>query len=60
MKPFKCPGCGATTWGALKYCPKCGEGLTRECPQCGGTWRYTYGEDYKFCPRCGAMAARPG
>jgi len=51
---FKCPGCGETTWGALKHCPKCGEPLTRQCPECGGTWRYIYEDDYKFCPSCGA------
>ena len=51
---FRCPGCGETTWGALKHCPKCGEPLTRQCPECGGTWRYIYEDDYKFCPACGA------
>ena len=55
---FKCPGCGETTWGALKYCPKCGEPLTRQCPECGGTWRYIYEDDYTFCPGCGARVER--
>ncbi|MBI4240407.1 MAG: zinc ribbon domain-containing protein [Candidatus Rokubacteria bacterium] len=58
MGAFKCPGCGETTWGALKYCPKCGEPLTRQCPECGGTWRYIYEDDYTFCPGCGARVER--
>ncbi|MEK7329286.1 MAG: hypothetical protein AAB113_00645 [Candidatus Eisenbacteria bacterium] len=56
---FKCPNCGATTWGALKCCPKCGEALTRRCPDCGVTWRYIYDGDYQYCPACGARAASP-
>lgn len=56
---FKCPECGATTWGALKHCPKCGAALTRRCPDCGGTWRYIYDQDYQYCPACGARAASP-
>lgn len=58
MGPFKCPGCGATTWGDLKYCPKCGEPLIRTCPECGGTWRYIFDDDYRYCPSCGAKVAR--
>ncbi len=57
---FKCPGCGETTWGALKHCPKCGEPLTRQCPECGGTWRYIYEDDYRFCPACGARVEKTG
>ena len=51
---FKCPGCGETTWGALKHCPKCRESLDRQCSECGKTWRYVYEDDYRFCPSCGA------
>ena len=51
---FKCPGCGETTWGALKHCPKCGEPLDRQCPGCGKAWRYFYEDDYRFCSSCGA------
>ena len=50
---FKCPTCGETIWGALAYCPKCGEPLNRKCPGCGGTWRYIYTDDYEFCPSYG-------
>jgi len=56
---FKCPKCGAATWGALKHCPKCGEALDRHCPDCGETWRYIYDGDYQYCPACGAGAAAP-
>ncbi|MFN3476577.1 MAG: double zinc ribbon domain-containing protein [Candidatus Methylomirabilales bacterium] len=59
MGAFKCPGCGTTTLGNLKCCPKCGEPLTRTCPDCGGTWRYIYDDDYQYCPSCGAHVTRP-
>jgi len=58
MGAFKCPGCGATTWGALRHCPKCGELLIRQCPGCGATWRYIYDGHYAFCPACGARVER--
>ncbi|MDP2168694.1 MAG: zinc ribbon domain-containing protein [Thermodesulfovibrionales bacterium] len=48
---FKCPDCGATTWGDLKHCPNCGHSLTVVCPVCGRIWRFTY--EYKYCPNCG-------
>ena len=50
--PFRCPRCGAATWGELGNCPQCGQPLNIECPECGGRWRYIY--DYKYCPSCGA------
>ena len=52
---FKCPKCGTTTWGFLKFCPECGESLNRECPKCGATWRYFY--EYPYCPECGAKTS---
>ena len=54
--PFKCPRCGATTWGALDYCSECGQCLYTECPKCGKQWRYMY--DRAFCPACGARVER--
>jgi len=54
---FKCPKCGTTTWGNLKYCPNCGEPFTITCPECGYRWRYMY--EYKFCPSCGVKMTRP-
>jgi len=50
---FKCPKCGATTWGHLKCCPNCGQSLNIICPECGHSWRYIYASDYKCCPNCG-------
>ena len=38
---FKCPRCGATTWGALDYCSECGMYLYKECPKCGKPMKYT-------------------
>ncbi len=49
--PFRCPRCGATTWGNLKHCLECGQALDEECEYCGVTWRYFY--DYAYCPECG-------
>lgn len=60
MGSFQCPGCGETTWGALRHCPKCGEGLTRKCPTCGVTWRYIYDKDYRYCPSCGSSVLKTG
>jgi len=51
---FKCPKCGATTWGYLKHCPNYGESLTIVCSECGYEWRYMY--EYKSC---GAKTSRP-
>ena len=48
---FKCPNCGETTWGNLKFCQECGQKLDRECSKCGATWRYFY--EYPYCPECG-------
>ncbi len=48
---FKCPKCGATTWGDLKHCANCGQPLTIVCPGCAYSWRYMY--EYKYCPYCG-------
>lgn len=53
---FKCPKCGATTWGALDRCPECSEPLNIECPECGGTWRYIH--NYHYCPSCGTKVAK--
>ena len=52
---FRCPTCGETTWGNLKFCPGCGESLSKECPKCGVTWRYFY--NYTYCPECGAKTS---
>lgn len=52
---FKCPRCGATTWGALNNCSECGEPLNVECPECGETWRYIHERSY--CPSCGTKVA---
>lgn len=54
--PFRCPKCGSVTWGQLQHCPECGESLTVECSECGGTWRYIY--DYTYCPSCGAKVGK--
>lgn len=53
---FKCPKCGAASWGDNNNCPECGEPLTIECPKCEGTWRYIY--NYSYCPSCGTKVAR--
>ncbi len=53
MKAFKCPGCSATTWGNLKFCPQCGESLDITCDGCGYTLRYIVAADLNFCPKCG-------
>jgi len=50
---FKCPKCGITTWGNLKYCSNCGQSLNIKCPECGWGCRYMYAADYKCCPDCG-------
>lgn len=49
--PFRCPRCGAVTWGQLQYCKECGMYLNIECTGCDAYWRYYY--DYKYCPSCG-------
>ena len=49
---FRCPRCGAVTWGDLNYCQECGQYLWIECSGCGATWRYYY--EYPYCPSCGA------
>jgi hypothetical protein len=53
---FKCPKCGITTWGNLKFCPNCGEALTIKCPECKYEWRYIC--EYKYCPSCGTKVNR--
>ncbi|RPI70208.1 MAG: hypothetical protein EHM45_25145 [Desulfobacteraceae bacterium] len=53
-RSFKCPKCGAATWGQLKCCPHCGQSLLIACPDCGKSWRYMYADEYVFCPDCGA------
>jgi predicted amidophosphoribosyltransferase len=57
---FKCPKCGATTWGQLKCCPQCGQSLNITCPDCGKSWRYIYAGEYKCCPNCGAKMSKEG
>ena len=54
--PFKCPRCGATTWGDLNFCQACGQDLYVECPGCGATWRFMY--EYPYCPSCGAKTGQ--
>ncbi len=54
--PFRCPRCGAPTWGDLNYCEQCGQALNVECPSCGATWRYMY--EYPYCPSCGAKTGQ--
>ncbi|MCF7888875.1 MAG: zinc ribbon domain-containing protein [Victivallales bacterium] len=53
MQAFKCPNCGISTWGNLKYCPECGQSLEKKCIDCGYSVRHMYGDKYKFCPKCG-------
>jgi rRNA maturation endonuclease Nob1 len=53
MKAFKCPSCSTTTWGNLKFCPKCGESLDIICDGCGYTLRYMMAAEVNFCPKCG-------
>ena len=48
---FKCPRCGAATWGDLIFCMECGQPLINACPECGTTWRYMF--ERAFCPNCG-------
>jgi len=55
---FKCPKCGTTTWGNLKYCSNCGQSLNIACPECGWSCRYMYADDYKCCPNCGAKMSK--
>jgi len=50
---FKCPYCGITTWGQLRYCPNCGKSLNITCQKCGWSCRYIYAVDYRCCPNCG-------
>lgn len=54
---FKCPRCGAATWGNLKFCQECGQYLNVECPGCGATWRYIHERSY--CPSCGTKVGKP-
>ena len=54
--PFRCPRCGAPTWGELNFCQQCGQDLDFKCPQCGATWRYMY--EYPYCPNCGAKTGQ--
>ena len=53
---FRCPRCGATTWGDLNFCQECGQDLYIECPGCGATWRFMY--EYPYCPGCGAKTGQ--
>jgi len=50
---FKCPNCSTSTWGDLKFCPKCGESLNITCDGCGYTLRYIMAAAMNFCPKCG-------
>jgi rRNA maturation endonuclease Nob1 len=65
-KAFKCPGCDTSTWGYLKFCPKCGTALDVTCEECGHSVRYFKAENLNFCPKCGgkmnskAKAQTPG
>jgi rRNA maturation endonuclease Nob1 len=53
MNAFKCPGCDTSTWGNLKFCPKCGESLVVTCDGCGYSVRYMMATELSFCPKCG-------
>jgi len=55
---FKCPKCGTTTWGNLKYCSNCGQSLNITCSECGWSCRYIFADDYKCCPNCGAKMSK--
>ena len=47
-----CPNCGASITPGAKFCPECGQAITRErfCSECGNKIK----ADAKFCPECGA------
>ncbi len=53
---FKCPRCGASTWGDLNFCQECGQDLFFECPGCEATWRFMF--EYLYCPSCGAKTGQ--
>ncbi|MCX7003892.1 MAG: zinc ribbon domain-containing protein [bacterium] len=53
MEAFKCPSCGLTTWGNLKFCPHCGAALNVTCEACGYSLRYFMAVGMNFCPKCG-------
>ncbi|NQT30584.1 MAG: zinc ribbon domain-containing protein [Candidatus Saganbacteria bacterium] len=55
-KVFRCPRCGAATWGNNRVCPQCGDPLTIKCSECGEEWRYYYG--YNYCPACGKKVGK--
>jgi len=50
-----CPSCGASITPGAKFCPECGQPITRErfCSECGSKMN----ADAKFCPECGAKAS---
>lgn len=47
-----CPNCGASVTPEAKFCPECGQPLSKErfCTECGSKMK----ADAKFCPECGA------
>lgn len=48
---FRCPRCGAVTWGDINHCMECGQALRIQCEKCGARWRHIFG--YNCCPKCG-------
>jgi membrane protease subunit (stomatin/prohibitin family) len=47
-----CPKCAAQIPADSKFCPACGQGLSKTCTKCGGA----LAADAKFCPQCGTPA----
>lgn len=45
-----CARCGAQSRSSFAFCPKCGEALSRACPQC----RHAVEPGWSHCADCGA------
>ena len=62
-KEILCPNCNAVLPADAKFCPECGEKITRpsppktltNCPKCGAKLP----EGAKFCPECGEKLSMP-
>jgi len=50
----QCPSCSLVNPPGLKYCRKCGTGLTRACPECG----FEESVHAKYCGGCGTEVDR--
>lgn len=50
----QCPSCSLVNPSGLKYCRKCGTGLTRVCPECA----FEESVHAKFCGKCGTEVDR--